>query len=263
MSRTEGLAVPAGPEPAVVTTTGGWVAVAPVELFLAAGRGLLDGAARQRSVGAALAALAAGGRPRPGGAPLVGAAGPDRPRTPAGLLQAAAARAGSDHPDVVGPALVELIGLRHPVAPAELNHGSRRGGHHEAEVGGGGVLGAGAPSTSATWCSVRSATSSTVRSRVTQRGDGGDLLVGDAAGHDARRSHRGRARRWWPTRGWSRPRPSRARRWRSPSRPPTQTPEKPATRSPTIRRSASTRRLISSRPRTWSTTRGPSSRQMG
>jgi hypothetical protein len=111
----EGLDVPASPLPAVVGVSGGWVAVGPIELFLAAGRGLLSG------VGADVA-----------GAALVRwlsdvVRAPDDPRwltlatrldvDPGALLQQAGARAGSDHPDVAGAALVELIGLRHPIAP--------------------------------------------------------------------------------------------------------------------------------------------------
>src|SRR5690606_29791402 len=38
-----GLAVPASADPAVVTVTGGWLGVDVLELFLAAGRGVLTG----------------------------------------------------------------------------------------------------------------------------------------------------------------------------------------------------------------------------
>lgn len=112
---TDGLALPAGPEPAVVTTTGGWFAVAPVELFYAGGRGLLTGVAAEVG-GAALAAWlqeVIRDPVEPRWAALHTRIAAD----PAALLDAAAARAGSDHPDVVGPALVELIALRHPIAP--------------------------------------------------------------------------------------------------------------------------------------------------
>lgn len=111
----EGLALPAVADPAVVTTTGGWVGVGPVELFLAAGRGLLSGVAGDVG-GAALATWLERARRDPDdgwSAALQGRFGVAfQP-----LLDQASARAGSDHPDVVGAALVDLISLRYPVAP--------------------------------------------------------------------------------------------------------------------------------------------------
>lgn len=112
---TDGLDLPTSPEPAVVTVTGGWVAVGPVELFLAAGRGLLTGAAAE--VGGAALAGWLHEVVRDASEPRWAALSARVPADAAALLEAAAARAGSDHPDVVGPALVELIGLRHPIAP--------------------------------------------------------------------------------------------------------------------------------------------------
>lgn len=112
----EGLDVPASHVPAVVSVSGGWVAAGPVELFLAAGRGLVTGVAADVAGGALVRWLADVVRD------------PAEPRWLAlttrldvdavALLQQAAARAGSDHPDVAGAALVELIGLRHPIGPA-------------------------------------------------------------------------------------------------------------------------------------------------
>jgi hypothetical protein len=110
----DGLALPPAPEPAVVVTTGGWVAVGPVELFLAAGRGLLSGGARDVG-GAALAAWLTAVQRTPDG--WWGAVQARFPVEAAPLLEQAAARAGSDHPDVVGAAVVDLIALRYPVAP--------------------------------------------------------------------------------------------------------------------------------------------------
>lgn len=112
---TDGLAVPACPDPAVVTTTGGWIAVGPVELFLAAGRGLLTGGARDVG-GAALIGWLERTRHEPSDGWLAALAG----RVPIDvepLLDQAAARAGSGHADVAGAALVDLIALRYPVAP--------------------------------------------------------------------------------------------------------------------------------------------------
>lgn len=114
---TEGLVVPAGADPAVVTVSGGWLGVCPVELFLAAGRGLLTGSARDVG-GAALVAWLVGVSRDPDDGwwaalqrllPVDG---------PADMVRQAAARAGSDHPDVAGAGLVELIASRYPVAPS-------------------------------------------------------------------------------------------------------------------------------------------------
>jgi hypothetical protein len=111
----DGLTLPAGPDPAVVTVTGGWVAVGPVELFLASGRGLLQGTAGELA-GAALATWLAG--VVRGSADGWWAWLRDRMQVDApALLDVAAGRAGSDHPDVVGGVLVDLIALRYPVAP--------------------------------------------------------------------------------------------------------------------------------------------------
>lgn len=111
---TEGLALPAVADPAVVATTGGWVGVGPLELFLAAGRGLLSGVAGDVG-GAALATWLERDRRGPDAwsVALQDRFGVDLEP----LLDQAAARAGSDHPDVVGAALVDLIALRYPVAP--------------------------------------------------------------------------------------------------------------------------------------------------
>jgi hypothetical protein len=112
---TDGLLLPAGPEPAIVVATGGWVGVGPVELFLAAGRGLLTGEARDVG-GAALATWLERAARDPADT-WWGALQARLQVEPAPLLEAAAARAGSDHPDVVGAAVVDLIALRYPVAP--------------------------------------------------------------------------------------------------------------------------------------------------
>jgi hypothetical protein len=110
-----GLDLPASPEPAVVTVTGGWVGAGPVELFLAAGRGLLTGAAAEVG-GAALVSWLTEVTRDPADPRWV-ALTTRVPVEAAPLLQQASARAGSDHPDVAGAALVELIALRHPIAP--------------------------------------------------------------------------------------------------------------------------------------------------
>ncbi len=110
---TDGVSLLPGPDPAIVTASGGWIATSPLELFLTAARGLLEGTPAEV-----------------GGAALYGwldhvAARPDDPwwtslstiievDAPA-LLQQSAARAGSDHPDVAGAVLVELVALRHPL----------------------------------------------------------------------------------------------------------------------------------------------------
>jgi hypothetical protein len=109
-----GLDVPASPEPAVVTVTGGWIGVGPVELFLAAGRGLLGGAVAEVG-GAALAAWLHAVVRHPG-EPRWTALTARIAADAAALIETASSRAGSDHPDVVGPALVELIALQHPIA---------------------------------------------------------------------------------------------------------------------------------------------------
>lgn len=109
---TEGLGLPASPAPAVSEVGDGWLGASPVELFLAVGRGAVAGRVAE-VVGEALARWLAGW-----------VRGPDDWRQPLldrmhvdadGLLQESAARAGSDHPAVVGPVLCELVALRHPV----------------------------------------------------------------------------------------------------------------------------------------------------
>lgn len=112
---TDGLSLPAGPDPAVVTTTGGWVAVGPVELFFAAGRGLLTGSAGEVGGAALVTWLDQARRGRADG--WWPALQSRFPVEAAPLLDQAAARAGSDHPDVAGAAVVELIAARYPVAP--------------------------------------------------------------------------------------------------------------------------------------------------
>lgn len=111
----DGLAVPAVVEPAVVTVTGGWVGVSLVELFLAAGRGLLEGRARDVGGAALVAWLQGVGRGTEDG--WWTALNGWWPVDAAALIDGAASRAGSDHPDVAGAALVELVANRYPVAP--------------------------------------------------------------------------------------------------------------------------------------------------
>ncbi len=110
----DGMPVPAGPDPAVVVTTAGWLAVAPTELFLTAGRGMLVGDERDVA-GAALHTWLTRVAADPG-EPWFMALSTIVDVDVASLLQQAAARAGSDHADVAGSVLVELIGLRHPLA---------------------------------------------------------------------------------------------------------------------------------------------------
>jgi hypothetical protein len=109
------LQVPTSADPAVVVTTGGWVAVAPVELFLAAGRGLLSGGARDVGGAALVTWLQQVQRGTEDG--WWTALDVRLPVDAASLLDDAASRAGSDHPDVAGAALVDLVGARYPVAP--------------------------------------------------------------------------------------------------------------------------------------------------
>lgn len=105
------LALPVVVDPAVVVHASGWVGVSYFELFLAAARGLLAGSGADLG-GAVLASwFATFGRAGSWELVLL-----DRVQVDAaGLLQQAASRAGSDHPDVVGSVLVELIRLRHPL----------------------------------------------------------------------------------------------------------------------------------------------------
>ena len=110
---TEGVALPAGPEPAVLVTEQGWVAVSPVEAFVAAARGLLEGNAADLG-GAALYRWMQQARRDPADA-WWSALTRIQPVDAAALLDDAAARAGSDHPSVAGGILVEMIALQHPL----------------------------------------------------------------------------------------------------------------------------------------------------
>lgn len=110
---TEDVALLPGPDPAIVTVSGGWVATSPLELFLTAARGLLDGTAAEVG-GAALYAWldhAVAHPDDPWWTSLSAIIDVDAPA----LLQQSSARAGSDHPDVAGAVLVELVALRHPL----------------------------------------------------------------------------------------------------------------------------------------------------
>lgn len=110
---TEHVTVPPSAAPAIVVAAGGWVGASPVELFLTAARGLLDG--RAAEVGGAALYRWLDGVARDAADPwwltLSGILDVDV----APLLQQSAARAGSDHPEVAGSILVEMIALRHPL----------------------------------------------------------------------------------------------------------------------------------------------------
>lgn len=110
------LAAVPGPDPAIATTGAGWLGASPVDLFLAAGTGVLDRRAADVAGAALVGWLAA--VVRSGDAPWWPVLAARVPADPAGLLDAAASRAGSDHPDVAGAALVAHIAARHPVDPA-------------------------------------------------------------------------------------------------------------------------------------------------
>lgn len=111
----DGLSVPAAADPAVVATTGGWVGVSVVELFLAAGRGSLTGGTRDVG-GAALVIWLQ--QVRRGTADGWWTALSGRlPVDAEALLDESSSRAGSEHPDVAGAALVDLVAARYPVAP--------------------------------------------------------------------------------------------------------------------------------------------------
>lgn len=110
---TDGIALPASPDPAIVTTDDGWVAVSPVEAFLAASRGLLTGVSKDL-LGAALFAWMTHATADPTD-PWWMALGSILPVDSRDLLDPAASRAGSDHPAVAGTVLVELIALRYPI----------------------------------------------------------------------------------------------------------------------------------------------------
>jgi hypothetical protein len=112
---TEGYAVTAGPDPAVVVAPDGWMGVSPVELFVTAARGVLDGVARD--VGGAVLArwLASATHDRGDGWWLGLTSRVDVDA--AALLQQSAARGGSDHPEVIGGLLVDQITGRYPLEP--------------------------------------------------------------------------------------------------------------------------------------------------
>lgn len=114
---TEDLSLPACSEPAVVATADGWVAASPVELFLTAARGVLQDTVGDVAGEALYAWLehAAEGSDDPWLPALSARIPVDAPA----LLQQAAARAGSDHPEVAGAALVDLISVRHRVDPPD------------------------------------------------------------------------------------------------------------------------------------------------
>ena len=112
---TDGVVPFPGPDPAVVVHDGasgsGWIGASPAELFVTAARGLLQGRAADVA-GAALAVWLIGTRREPDAWSLGLSA---RVALDAqALLTDAAARAGSDHPDVLGAALVHGIRGRHP-----------------------------------------------------------------------------------------------------------------------------------------------------
>lgn len=98
-------------DPAAVVHRDGWVAVSPFELFLCAARGLLTGTVADVAGSLLAAWLETFGRLDPWEAALR-----DRVTVDAsGILQQAASRAGSDHPDVMGSVVAELVALRHPL----------------------------------------------------------------------------------------------------------------------------------------------------
>ncbi len=107
---TDGVRLPADPAPAVVTLDGGWVGASPFELFVVAARGVPSGPVAD-AVGEGLARWFDGWvrGPDPWRQPLL-----DRvPVDADGLLHDAAARAGSDHPAVLGGVLAEQVAMRH------------------------------------------------------------------------------------------------------------------------------------------------------
>lgn len=110
---TEPVTLPAGPDPAIVVVEDGWVGVSPVELFVAAGRGLLTGGAAEVA-GEGLYAWLQRAQQDPTDA-WWAALSRMHPVDAPTLLQQSAARAGSDHPRVAGGILVEMIALQHPL----------------------------------------------------------------------------------------------------------------------------------------------------
>lgn len=107
---TDGMRLPANPAPAVVLLDAGWVGASPFELFVAAARGIPAGPVAD-AVGEGIARWFDGWvrGPDPWRQPLL-----DRVQVDAdGLLHDAAARAGSDHPTVLGGVLAEQVAMRH------------------------------------------------------------------------------------------------------------------------------------------------------
>lgn len=106
----EGVRLPADPAPAVVTLDRGWVGASPFELFVVAARGVPAGPVAD-AAGEGIARWFDGWvrGPDPWRQPLL-----DRvPVDADGLLHDAAARAGSDHPAVLGGVLAEQVAMRH------------------------------------------------------------------------------------------------------------------------------------------------------
>jgi hypothetical protein len=107
---TSEVRLPADPAPAVAMLDGGWVGASPFELFVAAARGVPPGPVAD-AVGEGIARWFDGWTrgPDPWRQPLL-----DRLDVDAdGLLHDAAARAGSDHPAVIGGVLTEQVAMRH------------------------------------------------------------------------------------------------------------------------------------------------------
>lgn len=107
---TDDVRLPADPTPAVVTLDGGWLGASPFELFVTAARGVPSGPVRE-AVGEGLARWFDGWvrGPDPWRQPLL-----DRVDVDAdGLLHDAAARAGSEHPTVLGGVLAEQVSMRY------------------------------------------------------------------------------------------------------------------------------------------------------
>ncbi|MTV25634.1 hypothetical protein FTX61_09465 [Nitriliruptoraceae bacterium ZYF776] len=102
-----------GPDPAIVTAAAGWVGVSPVELFLAAGAGVLQGVARDVAGAVLVRWLTA--VVEDAGDPWWLGLTSRLPVDAVTLLQGAAAQAGSDHPDVAGPVLVDRIAGAYPL----------------------------------------------------------------------------------------------------------------------------------------------------